>query len=529
MKTIRTTILLFLASTVTTGLLAQSYTFKESEPTIKGPQHEILLCPDGDYLTITYPYEDDKDPVIITRFDTKLSQRYNNAIQDLSSEHFRAAVYENDRLFLLCSNKEGAINRYEVNAKAGTLTGSPVSLFELEAKEEDATFFSGVSHDKNFHYFLAKEHKKKEKGDILQGVILDRQMNKIAAFSYTTSEDRDNIQHYDYVLSDNGTLSLIYNVGVNTKKDEYTPYIYTIVQVDAKGKTNTMSLSGLPNGDLQNLSWTPENNQLLFTGLLSLQKKVGFTVILSGSFDPATKKTTDLRQTEVNTLLTKAPDFMNEIRTKGIPSQVALLKTIPLSDGSKAMLLEVNSDRFYQSHYAPAMQNSNPAFNKPGMNNGPGAFTSSYSVTYHNRGDVYVLKLDRNNNPQWLDLVAKQQEEADLVITIGIACTTDSKNNIHIFFYDNRKNTESNAAKVKVVSGTDHKSNVLACVSVAPDGAMKKQFIDPEDAEFQLMPEKSVAETSNELCFMAIKSKKAFTATHLFNHASYRLSTAMIK
>jgi len=58
---------------------------------------------------------------------------------------------------------------------------------------------------------------------------------------------------------------------------------------------------------------------------------------------------------------------------------------------------------------------------------------------------------------------------------------------------------------------------------------MKKQFIDLEDSEFRLMLEKSVAETNTELCFMAIKTKKAFTETHLFNHASYRLGTAMIK
>ena len=149
MKPFSTLILLFtLGSLFPAGIRAQSITLKESETSIKGPHHEILPCPGGDYITVTYPFEDEKDPVTVSRFDAKLSQRYTNPIQDLASQHFRAAFYENGRLFLLCNNKEGAVSRYEVNDKTGALTGSPAALFDLEGKEEDVTFFSGSSPDK---------------------------------------------------------------------------------------------------------------------------------------------------------------------------------------------------------------------------------------------------------------------------------------------------------------------------------------------------------------------------------------------
>jgi hypothetical protein len=155
--------------------------------------------------------------------------------------------------------------------------------------------------------------------------------------------------------------------------------------------------------------------------------------------------------------------------------------------------------------------------------------TSSYSMTYHNRGNVYILKLDKTNTPLWLNVISKKQQEGDIVIAIGITCIADNKDNIHVFFYDNKKNIDPASSSPAEVTGTDYKRNVFACVSVARDGKMSKQFIEEKDPEFRFMLEKSVTEINNQFFVMAIKTKKAFTEEHLFNHASFRLSTVETK
>jgi hypothetical protein len=185
-------VLTFLALSFTSRNSAQQFALKESETTLNGPKHELLLCPGGDYLAITYHYNGDKDPLTVSRFDPKsLSQRYTNNIQELSQQHYRAAMYSAGRPYILCSTKDGAVSRYAINDQNGSLSGSPAALFDLTGKEEDAKFSSGSSADKNYHYLAVREHVKKEKGEVLEGVVLDKQMNKLCSFSYITPEDRD--------------------------------------------------------------------------------------------------------------------------------------------------------------------------------------------------------------------------------------------------------------------------------------------------------------------------------------------------
>jgi hypothetical protein len=292
--------------------------------------------------------------------------------------------------------------------------------------------------------------------------------------------------------------------------------------VDTKGKTTATPLTGLPAGDLRNVSWTALGGQLQFTGFISMEKKSGFTVFAAGTYDPATKKIAGLRQKEIKNLLTQSGDIVKDIDKKGIPGDVSLLKTISLSDGSKELVLEVNSDRFYQSYYAPA---AGPTMYSPGgQRMGMAPNTPSYSMTYHNRGNVYIVKLDKTNDPLWLNVISKKQQEGDVVIAIGVATITDDKDDTHVFFFDNKKNTDPASASPTQVTGTDYKRNIFACVTVSRDGKMSKEIIEQEDPEFRPMLEEAVSEGGKELLCMAIKTKKAFTEEHLFNHASFRLT-----
>src|SRR4051812_24740288 len=95
--------------------IAQQCKLAKSADEFAGPQHELLTLPDGDLLTITYPYDDDRAPVTVSRYDHSLKQKYSHPNLELNRENFRSAVLTNDHFFLLVSNKEGAVNRYEVN------------------------------------------------------------------------------------------------------------------------------------------------------------------------------------------------------------------------------------------------------------------------------------------------------------------------------------------------------------------------------------------------------------------------------
>lgn len=452
---------------------AQQYSVMESNIDIKGPKHDILHCTDGGLITITYPFAGDKDSVIVARFDVKLNQQYSKGIKDLSNQHYRAAIYGSGGLFLLTSNKDGGVSSYAVADTTGALIGSPVSLFSMDAKEEDAEFTSGSSPDNNLHYIIAQGKHRKEKGEVLQGALVDRRGRKIVTFSYTTPEDRNDVKHLDVVLSNDGIIDMIYNVASK----------YTIVQVDLRGRPLAIPLSGLPAGDLRNIAWSLDrHSRLLFTGFLSATKNTSFTAILSGSFDPVTKKLSALSQTDIT--------------ERGLPTNISLIKTLNLPDG-RALVLEDTSG-------TPQAQ----------------------TVVYQSRGNNYIVKLDQNNALQWVNLVSKNQKEQDMALAIGTACIADDRGNIHLFFYDDKNNTDVVTASPSPVDGTKNKKSLLACVTITPDGSTKKQMHPQQDPQFVMMLEKSVTAGSNEVYFLAIKPKK--TKGSPLTHAEFHLGEVSV-
>jgi len=453
---------------------AQQYSVMESNIDIKGPKHDILHCTDGGLITITYPFAGDKDSVIVARFDVKLNQQYSKGIKDLSNQHYRAAIYGSGGLFLLTSNKDGGVSSYAVADTTGALIGSPVSLFSMDAKEEDAEFTSGSSPDNNLHYIIAQGKHRKEKGEVLQGALVDRRGRKIVTFSYTTPEDRNDVKHLDVVLSNDGIIDMIYNVASK----------YTIVQVDLRGRPLAIPLSGLPAGDLRNIAWSLDrHSRLLFTGFLSATKNTGFTAILSGSFDPVTKKLSALSQTDIT--------------ERGLPTNISLIKTLNLPDGSRGLVLEDTS-----------------------------ATPQAQTVVYQSRGNNYIVKLDQNNALQWVNLVSKNQKEQDMALAIGTACIADDRGNIHLFFYDDKNNTDVVTASPSPVDGTKNKKSLLACVTITPDGSTKKQMHPQQDPQFVMMLEKSVTAGSNEVYFLAIKPKK--TKGSPLTHAEFHLGEVSV-
>src|SRR6186713_3365531 len=315
---------------------AQQVTLKYAPTEVTGPKHALQLCPGGDYMVITWHFADNEAPFIISRIDPQsLTAKYTNTLQEFSLQHYQASMYADNRLFVITTNKEGVVSRYEIDDKKGTIAGSPAALFTMEGNEAYCDFYAGHSPDRKFHYIVTKAYRKKEWVFTLQGVILDQQMNKISTFSYTTPVEKDDLGSLDFVLADNGILSIIYGANVKPKKDDYTPILYTLLQTE-KGKVTANPLTGLPSGKILGFAWTSQNDQLLFTAFIAKVRKMGLTTIISGSYDPGQKKCTGIRETEIKKiLLTQSTEMRKRIEEDGLPFDYVVRKNFTLSDGTR--------------------------------------------------------------------------------------------------------------------------------------------------------------------------------------------------
>lgn len=527
-------ICIFLIACVLTSvprIAAQTYRLQESSSILKGPSHEILPCPDGEILTITHPGPGDKGPMTVCRFDGQLNELYTHRIHLLSQERYQAAWYSGDRLFLFCTDKRGGLTRYEIDDKTGSLTGQPApltGLLGIDSHPQDVSFLAGGSPGGEFHYIVAKTGKDKAKDKIIRGIILDRQGDKRGLFQYSTPAGAK-LLDLALVQAGDGTLSMIYNYKTEEPGETGAeiPYHYMVVRIAIDGKESETALSGLPEGDFHYVSWVVDGQTLRFSGLMSRVKKANYTAIVTGSVDPATGSVFDMRQTEIATLMAQAPALQKGLAQNGLPSNLALLRTIALSDGSRIVLFESSGERLYLNRFSPATQNPISALGRRG------AFTpispSAQGVSYYSRGDVYALKLDRNNTPQWLNILSKNQEEQNKVTAIGIGCLADRQDNLHVFFYDSKCNPEACSANPTPIRANDPKGNEFACISITPEGAMKKQFIQLTDNRYRLMPEIVFVNNNDEACFLAVKTRMSFSEELAFGNAGYKLGIIQVK
>ena len=475
---------------------------RESPTTLKGPCHEILPQPGGDILTITHPEPGHQGPMIISRFDPQLDELYTRRLNLLSHEQYQAAWYAGNRLFLFTTEKCGGLTRYELDDQSGALIGNPLpltALLGLISNTKKASFYSGHSAAGDYHYIAASTE------TMVHGILLDGQGNKTTVFQYNST-----IPPADFIQSGNGELSIIFN---------QSP-VYTLLHITTSGECKALPLSGLPN--VSCLSWSADNTALHFaalqcgkTGAALGKTNAAFTDILTGSVDPTTGHITELNHTATT-----------QLTAHNLPANLTFLRQLPLSNGARLILLESTSQRVYQNQWS-AMQN--PALGRSAT----GGFTSisptAQGATYLSRGDIYVLKLDAANNPQWLDILSKDQEESERLTAIGAGCLVDAADNLHVFFYDNQNNPDVWTANPTAIRADDPGNNAFACISITPDGAVKKQFITLTDNRYRLMPEIAFVGNKGQACFLAIRAKPGFSNELAFDRAGYKLGVISIE
>jgi hypothetical protein len=488
---------------------AQTWRLLESGANLKGPSQEIVPLPSGDILTITHPGSGKKGPMTISRFDQQLDEVYTRKISLLSHERYQSAWFDNGHIWLFCTDKTGGLTRYQLDIDFGSLTGQPLpltGLLEIDQFHKPAAFYTGNSPDSAFHYIVSATPA--PRGKDLYGILLNRQGEKTALFH--TSLPATTNSPIALTQANDGTLALIY-----TSADPSAAERYAVLCINTDGHQSTFALSGLPEGRLRYTSWTAEGKTLRFSGWMNHSGNTGMTTVVTGSVDLLTGSVFNLRQTEVTTLLARAlPAVQNRLQN-GLPAELTLLRQLQLTDGSRYVLFESSGHHLYQNHFSPATQNPLAALGRSGT------FTSlspsTQAVTYQSRGDVYVLKLDEANQPQWLDVLSKNQEEWDKVTAIGVGSLLDRQNRLHVFFYDSKLNGDACASEVTPFRADDPRGFGFACISILPDGAMTKQFILPEDHRYRLMPELAFVDNKDEACFLAVRS------------AQYKLGTIALK
>lgn len=487
----RSAILIIASFIVASAAHAQTWRLQESAKTLKGTHHELLPRPGGEILTITHPDPGHKGPMIISRFDAQLNELYSRRLNLLNQEQYEDAWYVDNRLFLFTVDSYGGLTRYELDDQTGSLIGTPLpltALLGIDGNSKKAGFYSGHSVAGNYHYIAATT------GTTLHGILFNALGDKLTTFEYgITTKPTDLIQ------TGHGDLCIVYN--------------NNLLHVTATGTCQMLALSGLPD-DARNISWWADSLTLHFSALCGSKPvssnghaNTAFTDIFTGSVDPTTGMLSGCRHTDVATLANPA----QQPQTRGLPQSCTLLRQLPLSDGSALILFENTGRRLYQNQWSAAMQNPVSTLGRAGAGGFTPISARAQGASYLSRGDIYVLKVDAANIPQWLDIVAKDQEESDRLTAIGAGCLVDSSDNLHVFFYE------------------DPHNNKFACITIAPGGVEKKQFIAPADNRYRLMPEIAFVDNKDQACFLAIRAKQGFSNELAFDFAGYKLGVIRIE
>jgi hypothetical protein len=495
----RAAILIIASFTCLNATQAQTWGLQESAATLKGAHHELLPRPGGEVLTITHPDAGHKGPTIISRFDARLNELYSRRLNLLNHEQYQAAWYAGDRLFLFTTDARGGLTRYELDDQSGALIGSPLpltGLLGLDGKTQKASFYSGHSTNGRYHYIAAANGN----GTMLHGILFNATGDKLSVFqSPITTRPGDCIQTGD------GDLCIFFDKPA-TAQSATTDHL--LLHITTTGVCQSTPLTGL--GDVSQLCWWADSSELHFAALASPSKPTAeFTAITTGTVGPATGIASGCHQTAVTTLL--KPD----VQTQGLPQNCRLLRQLPLSDGSTLILFENSGRRLYQNQWSAA------------------GFTpisaQTQGASYLSRGDIYVLKIDAAGAPQWMDIVAKNQEESERLTAIGAGCLVDAADNLHVFFYDSPSNADVWKANPTPVRADDPHNNEFACITIAPTGTGKKQFLTPADNRYRLMPELAFTGDNHQACFLAIRARQGFSNELAFDFAGYKLGVIRIQ
>jgi hypothetical protein len=478
--------------------IAQNYSVKESATLVTDFLHEFFQAAPDHYLALNFsaPHgafslKRDDMTTIATTYDKNLRQIRSSPIKELGGKKYETALEFHGHLELFFSDQKRAVYKSEFDISKGGLTGITEELFTNP--NENATYLKGFSRDSSYTFLLCKSFDKKGKDEAYYGVVMDKEMNVVTKFSFFLEGLREYIGSTACVLSDQGLLTIITGVRVKASKADFRPLQYLVTEVSRDGKSGTSQISDLPEGLLANMEWTARENGLSFTGLMAKTKKAGYTGVVTGDYSSSEKKISNIRETDFgNTAFFQnaSEKYLKELAKEGIPAEANLVATYTLSDHAIILILET-SETIVTS--------------------------GSFSYMDTNSGNIYIVKINQKQEPDWVQIVPKKQQEPTSPIYTGTVSMPDGKDGVFIFFHDDERNEklEGGSKAAGALLGGDWRHLHLAAVHVSADGNIAKKYIvDDYRADLLLAPAQPHTIYDHEIIYTSYNLKSLGRSTY---------------
>ncbi len=288
---------------------------------------------------------------------------------------------------------------------------------------------------------------------------MDKQFGITDRISVSVDEADGQVEEISYALASDGTFSIINATGSSTK-EPYIPLAYTITQVSA-GKVSKGKLTGLPAGMFDKVLWRASGSDLSFTGFLGIDRKSGFTSIVSGVY----RVQQPVAEMKEYTLAESIPYSAGLFTTHRDENNVL---TIILLEGDREFRKRTGTWTMPRSKYcAEAIAPSLPSF------------YSSSSSSYFSNGTAHIVRFKSNGSLYWVRSIQKHQEERTLFVYGGLVPLFTANGGIKLFFQDSRESRQPAGTKFTHAALPGRKDVGLACVTILPDGKLeKKEFLD---------------------------------------------------
>ncbi len=472
---------------------SQKYKYFTAEKNMENWSHALNHNGKGTLLDVNYQQSKKKNYTLTTS-DANFKNMTSKEISFLENKTFQFSYFRGSRLYLFATDKDQALFKFQVDPETFSMMGSPEALFSFG---DDVTEYrTAYSRDSVYFSILCRHHGKKAQDDNFAGIIFDATFSAVNKYECVPPVPVDEIIDIDFTLSPQGTAAIVCQTRKNGKrKNDDSETGYAVTTVTGTGKPLSKVVASLFTGDIQNINWYFDAENLIFNGLTGDSRKKGFTRFVSGSYKVSSGVADEIKTLEFSTFNQKskvASPSMNEVVEHGLPNDVVFKQSVDFPDHSS--LLIYSSEGSYVPNHVDPM---NPQKYTPKI-------TSFYS------GNTYVIKLDADKKIEWFHAIVKKQAEAAVDLYTGISYIVAGNNSIHIFYYDNNDNAEVfTDGKIRDTNLGNIKKSSLACVTIKPSGTISKAFVwDNTEQESYMMPGYSLHTKANEVMFVAVKKSK---------------------
>jgi hypothetical protein len=491
----RNKLLLFLlvnSTLLSADLFAQQYRVLPSGETNNFYPHKFFMNDKKEYFDITFDYNGKRHltDLFINKYDNTLKLLFSkDCSQTVKGKKYEAALLRGDKLCLFLSD-DNTLFKYTFDERSGSLSGEAEELFTFS--EKGAKFFTGYSPDSSKCFILAKNYKKGEQ--TFNGAIVDNKLNRLSSFTITTGVDRDDIGNLHYLLSEKGAFTMIFSSGSTDRNDVYTSREFYHIDVNEKGVANSRVV--LPVREtVGNTDFTLAQDTLKFWGFAAKNSKDRYSSLVTGSYDLKTKKmgsTREINFADVPVFQKADKQYIRDLAQNGMNKSFNLINKFRNNDGSTITVWEISSFERVER--------------------------TNYSVTFYRTGPVCVVKMNAQNDIEYLRLLSKGQEEAGLDWYTGIVTMKDNNDGVHILFHDNPNTEPETDHIVQGVQASEIANYSLSAVYIDKYGKTTKKTLFPnKQNEEHLSPNRSFSFVNEEIICLAVKNKRIGKETFRVN------------